>query len=109
MLISQDVERIVAQRSTEPFSETALHAVYLSLIHILLFSPDQFGARDDVRPLVIAARLEAAAVRTEELEEVVRLKHHIVKLKKRQSAVEPLLVTVGAEHSIDGKMRSRCV
>ena len=67
---------------------------------------DQLDARDDVAPLVAAARLESAAVLVVELQKVVGLQEHVAELGVRDAILplQPRLHRVLRHHVVDGEV-----
>ena len=64
---------------------------------------DELGTAEHIRPLIVAAELHIAALVLEEVVEVIGLHYHIVELEEGKSLLHALLVTLGAEHIIDGE------
>src|SRR5690606_108640 len=70
----------------------------------LLDPPGQFDAIDDVAPLIGTAHLQATAVASGKLQEIVGLEDHVVELQEgeRLLPLEAQLHRVEAQHAIDG-------
>ena len=73
---------------------------------LLLLAADEIRAGEHVRPLVVAAGLQRAAVAPEQLKEVIGLHNHVVELEEGQSPLHALLVALGGEHAVDGEQRA---
>ena len=62
---------------------------------------DQLRAAEHIRPLVVAAELQVAAVFLKEMQEIVALHDHVVKFQEAESLLHTLLVALGTEHVVD--------
>ena len=67
---------------------------------------DELRAAEHVRPLVVAAELEVAAVVLIEIVEVVGLHGHVVELQEAQALLHALLEALGAEHVVHREARA---
>ena len=77
-----------------------------TVCRLILFSADQLYAADDIGPLVIAAHLHLTAVHLIQLQEIVGLHDHVVKLEEGQSLLHSLLVALSGQHPVYGEMCS---
>ena len=71
---------------------------------LTLLAADQIRAGEDVAPLVVAAHFDAAAVTTEQLQEIVALHQHVVEFQEGQAFFHALLVALGGQHAVDGEV-----
>ena len=65
---------------------------------------DKLRAGKHVRPLVVAAELEVAAVIQEQSVEVITLHEHVIELKECQTLLHSLLIALSRKHTVDREM-----
>ena len=72
----------------------------------ILLAAAELDTCDDIRPLIISAHFQLAAIAFVELEEIIRLHNHIVELEEGQPLLPALLIAFCRKHTIDGEMRT---
>lgn len=116
--VAQELEELVGRRhrGVEPDGVACALAVFAPVLAheqregereglALIHAPVQIRARQDVRPLIVAAHLQDAIVFAREVQEIVGLKELVTEFHESQpAALEPAAVDVGGQQAGHGEV-----